>query len=194
MLQGTPSDTNKPLRRKILLYSTAIILSTASSQCGILMAYLSFPRRRESTPYFIDSRLRGNDIVSNPFMTSSEAKIRIDQLRKTINHHRYLYHVLDTQEISDAALDSLKKELFDLEQQFPDLTTPDSPTRRIGGKPLERFGKIRHSKPMLSFNDAFSEQDMRDWLERIKTLIRKSYGGPGDIDFFSEIKIKGFAV
>src|SRR3989339_1155823 len=127
-------------------------------------------------------------------MDKIEAKQRIEKLKAVINHHRYFYHVLDKQEISDSALDSLKKELFDLEQQFPDLTTPDSPTQRIGGKPLERFGKIRHSKPMLSFNDAFSEQDMRDWLERIKTLIRKSYGGGGKIDFFSEIKIKGFAV
>ena len=127
-------------------------------------------------------------------MNKEDAKKRIEKLKETINHHRYLYHVLDKQEISDSALDSLKKELFDLEQQFPDLTTPDSPTQRIGGKPLERFGKIRHSKPMLSFNDAFSEQDMRDWLERIKTLIRKSYGGQGNIDFFAELKIDGLAV
>ena len=70
-------------------------------------------------------------------MTKQQAKQRIEKLKKLINHHRYLYHVLDRQEISDAALDSLKKELFDLEQRFPEFITPDSPTQRIGGKPLE---------------------------------------------------------
>jgi DNA ligase (NAD+) len=69
-------------------------------------------------------------------MDKSEIKKRIEKLREVINRHRYLYHVLDRQEISDAALDSLKKELFDLEQQNPDLITPDSPTQRVGGKPL----------------------------------------------------------
>ena len=165
------------------------------------MAYLSFPRRRESTPYFIDSRLRGNDIVSNPFMTSSEAKIRIDQLRKTINHHRYLYHVLDTQEISDAALDSLKKELFDLEQQFPDLITSDSPTQRIGGTPLKAFKKVPHEKQMLSFNDAFSEDDMRDWMKRNENYLQQVspshtvYRIPYTVyPFYGELKIDGFAI
>ena len=72
-------------------------------------------------------------------MNKSESKKRIDKLRKLINHHRYLYHVLDKQEISDAVLDSLKKELFDLEQKYPELITPDSPTQRVGGKPLEKL-------------------------------------------------------
>ena len=76
-------------------------------------------------------------------MTKTEAKERIQKLRAEINYHRYLYHVLDRQEISDAALDSLKHELARLEKQFPDLVTPDSPTQRIGGKPLPGFKKIR---------------------------------------------------
>lgn len=68
-------------------------------------------------------------------MTKDEAKKRIEKLKKEINYHRYLYHVLDCQEISDAALDSLKHELFKLEQEFPKFITPDSPTQRVGGNP-----------------------------------------------------------
>ncbi|OGM94164.1 hypothetical protein A2524_03745 [Candidatus Wolfebacteria bacterium RIFOXYD12_FULL_48_21] len=132
-------------------------------------------------------------------MTASEAKTRIDQLRKTINHHRYLYHVLDTQEISDAALDSLKKELFDLEQQFPDLITPDSPTQRIGGTPLKAFKKVPHEKQMLSFNDAFSEDDMRDWMKRNKNYLSSASALSSLIShlsslFYGELKIDGFAI
>ncbi len=125
-------------------------------------------------------------------MNKKEVKERIEKLKKEINHHRYLYHVLDKQEISDPALDSLKKELFDLEQKFPDLVTPDSPTQRIGGKALKEFKKVEHKAAMLSFEDAFSEQDMQDWLNRIsKLLIEKERSG---IDFYAELKIDGLAV
>jgi len=125
-------------------------------------------------------------------MVKKEAKQRIEKLKRLINHHRYLYHVLDRQEISDAALDSLKKELFDLEQKFPEFITLDSPTQRIGGKPLEKFEKVRHPQPMLSFNDAFSEKDMKEWLERISKLL--SEGEQKEIDFFCELKIDGLAI
>jgi DNA ligase (NAD+) len=125
-------------------------------------------------------------------MDKKEAKQRIEKLRKTINHHRYLYHVLDKQEISDPALDSLKKELFDLEQKFPELITLDSPTQRIGGKPLEKFEKVKHAQPMLSFNDAFSEQDMEDWMKRISKLLTSKE--KSEIDFFCELKIDGLAI
>jgi DNA ligase (NAD+) len=125
-------------------------------------------------------------------MNEQQAKERIEKLKKEINHHRYLYHVLDKQEISDAALDSLKKELFDLEQKFPGFVTPDSPTQRIGGKALKEFKKVEHKAAMLSFEDAFSEQDMEDWLERIsKLLIEKERSR---IDFYAELKIDGLAV
>ncbi len=117
---------------------------------------------------------------------------RIKKLREAINHHRYLYHVLDKQEISDAALDSLKKELFDLEQQYPDLITPDSPTQRIGGEPLKEFKKIRHSQKMLSFNDAFSIEDMQNWQERFMKLVPEN--SKNKIDFYCELKIDGLAI
>lgn len=125
-------------------------------------------------------------------MTKNEAQKRVEKLRRLIDHHRYLYHVLDRQEISSSALDSLKKELFDLEQQYPDLITPDSPTQRVGGEPREKFQKVRHLKPMLSLNDAFTEQDMHDWLERISKLL--SDEEREQLDFYCELKIDGLAV
>jgi DNA ligase (NAD+) len=125
-------------------------------------------------------------------MNKQQAKQRIAKLKKLIEHYRYLYHVLDKEEISSAALDSLKKELFDLEQQFPDLITPDSPTQRIGGKPLEKFAKIKHPQPMLSFNDAFSPQDMQEWLERISKLLTPHE--QSSIDFYCEPKLDGLAI
>ncbi len=125
-------------------------------------------------------------------MTKSDAKIRIKKLKKVINHHRFLYHVLDKQELTSEALDSLKKELFDLEQKFPSFITPDSPTQRVAGKPLKKFEKIKHPSPMLSFNDAFSEKDMRDWLERISKLLSRDE--IKEINFFCELKIDGLAI
>ena len=76
-------------------------------------------------------------------MKKKEAKKRIEKLKKEIQHHRYIYHVFDKQEISDAALDSLKHELCELEQKFPEFITKDSPTQRIGGKPLDKFRKTK---------------------------------------------------
>ncbi len=130
-------------------------------------------------------------------MTESQAKERIVQLRRVIEHHRYQYHVLDRAEISDAALDSLKKELFDLEMRFPHLITPDSPTQRVAGKPLKGFVKVHHDVPMTSFNDAFSEDDMKDWLARLTNFLGS---GISSLDsrlsspFYCELKIDGLAI
>ncbi|MDO8424505.1 MAG: NAD-dependent DNA ligase LigA [bacterium] len=125
-------------------------------------------------------------------MTKDEARKRIEKLKDLINHHRYLYHVEDQQELSDEAFDSLKKEIFDLEQEFPEFITPDSPTQRVGGKPLEKFEKVRHPAPMISLNDAFSVEDMEDWLERISRLLSEKE--KEEIDFYCELKIDGLAV
>ncbi|MDP3792121.1 MAG: NAD-dependent DNA ligase LigA [bacterium] len=132
-------------------------------------------------------------------MDKTETKKRIEKLREAIDHHRYLYHVLDKQEISDAALDSLKKELFDLEQEFPQFIASDSPTQRIGGEPLKEFKKFRHSEPMLSFDDAFDEKDMKDWETRMANalgikkegLARRSFSEGG---YYCELKIDGLAI
>ncbi|HYU64973.1 MAG TPA: NAD-dependent DNA ligase LigA [Candidatus Paceibacterota bacterium] len=123
-------------------------------------------------------------------MDRKEAKERIKKLREIINHHRYLYHVLDKEEISPEALDSLKKELFDLEQQFSDLITPDSPTQRVGGESLKEFAKVEHPERMLSLNDAFSESDLREWEERLKRIdLNATKKG-----FYCELKIDGLAI
>jgi len=107
-------------------------------------------------------------------MNKQEAKKRIEKLKKEINHYRYLYHVEDKAEISDEAQDSLKNELFKLEQEFPEFVTKDSPTQRVGGRAQDRFQKIEHSSPMLSLFDAFSEADMRDWEGRIDKILNTS--------------------
>jgi len=123
-------------------------------------------------------------------MEINEAKNRIEKLKKEINRYRYAYHVLNQSLISDASLDSLKKELFDLEAEYPEFITYDSPTQRVAGKPLKEFKKVRHIKPMLSFNDAFSEEDMRAWLERLENYL----GHKIKPEFYCELKIDGLAI
>lgn len=121
-------------------------------------------------------------------MKKTDIKKRIDKLKKEIARHRYLYHVLDRQEISDAALDSLKNELYRLESENPEFITPDSPTRRVGGQPLDKFKKVRHETRMFSLFDAFSEKDMEDWEARLMRIKDVKY------DYFCELKLDGLAV
>lgn len=129
-------------------------------------------------------------------MTKNDVKKRIEKLKSEINKYRYAYHVLDEMIISDSALDSLKKELFDLEQQYPKFITPDSPTQRIGGVPLKEFKKVKHDILMLSFNDTFSETDMTDWLERVENYLGyKIEERAKKINkFYCELKIDGLAI
>ena len=129
-------------------------------------------------------------------MDHQAAKQRILKLREEINRYRYAYHVLDKSLISDTALDSLKKELFDLESEFPDLVTPDSPTQRVAGKPLKEFIKVKHDTRMTSFNDAFSEGDMRDWLERLENYLKTKVESKKEkrAPFYCELKIDGLAI
>ncbi|MDO8505010.1 MAG: NAD-dependent DNA ligase LigA [bacterium] len=122
-------------------------------------------------------------------MNKEEVKKRIEKLREEINHHRYLYHVLDHQEISEAALDSIKHELFKLEQEFPEFISLDSPTQRVGGAPLPEFKKVPHMAPMLSMEDVFSPDELIEWFERIQRVYPQ-----GKYDFYSEIKMDGLAV
>jgi DNA ligase (NAD+) len=101
-----------------------------------------------------------------------EAKKRTEKLREAINHYRYLYHVENISEISDEALDSLKYELAKLEEEYPDLITPDSPTQRVAGEPLAKFEKVTHVVPQWSFNDAFTPEDIRAFDERVRRGLR----------------------
>ncbi|MBU3964480.1 NAD-dependent DNA ligase LigA [Patescibacteria group bacterium] len=122
-------------------------------------------------------------------MDKGSAKKRIEKLKKVINYHRYLYHVLDKQEISDPAFDSLKNELVVLEKQYPDMVTKDSPSQRVGGKPLDKFEKIEHQFPMLSIDDIFDKEALELWEKYLKRLqpLEK-------FEYFCEPKIDGFAI
>ena len=122
-------------------------------------------------------------------MTKSEAEKRILKLRDLINDYRYHYHVLDESIMSEAAADSLKHELAQLEEEYPDLITPDSPTQRVAGKPLDKFEKVRHEKRMISLADVFSEEEIKDWISRNEKLIP---GGKIE-EFFTDIKMDGLA-
>src|SRR3989344_5699 len=125
---------------------------------------------------------------------------RAAKLREAINHHRYLYHVLDKEEISPAALDSLKHELAQLEADHPELITPDSPTQRVAGQPLPQFEKITHRVPQWSFNDAFTAAEMREFDAR----VRKRHPAEGPVlrertvlpapTYVAELKIDGFKI
>lgn len=121
-------------------------------------------------------------------MTKEEAKNRIEKLREVIDKNRYAYHVLDKSEVSDEVNDSLKHELQELENQFPEFITADSPTQRVGGKPLAKFQKVTHEYPMLSLTDAFSFDELGEWEKRNKKIVNQ------DFDYFSELKIDGLAV
>jgi DNA ligase (NAD+) len=118
-----------------------------------------------------------------------DAKKRVQELRQLLNEHNYRYHVLDEPVISDSEYDQLMRELTALEEQFPELITPDSPTQRVGGEPLPYFEKVVHRSPMLSLGNAFNEEDLREFDER----VRKAAGGR-PVRYVCELKIDGLAV
>ncbi|MGB9613435.1 MAG: NAD-dependent DNA ligase LigA [Candidatus Margulisiibacteriota bacterium] len=122
-------------------------------------------------------------------MDRSLAKKRIEKLREIIRHHDYLYYVLDQPEISDAEYDKLFRQLVDLEKQFPDLITPDSPTQRVGGEPLKEFKTVTHKVPLLSLDNALSEPELLDFDRRVREGL-----GKNKIDYVAELKIDGLAV
>lgn len=121
-------------------------------------------------------------------LTHELAARRIVQLRDTINDYRYHYHVLDESIMSESAADSLKHELAQLEEQFPDLVTPDSPTQRVAGRPLPGFTQVRHSSRMLSLNDVFSRDEVEAWIKRVQKLAPESKP-----EFFIDVKLDGLA-
>jgi DNA ligase (NAD+) len=118
---------------------------------------------------------------------------QIEELRKEIRYHNYRYYVLDSPVVSDAEYDRLMRELQELEAAHPLLVTPDSPTQRVGAEPLDRFEKVRHPKPMLSLSDAFEEEELRAWLERISKLLPEGMT-PKDLQYVVEPKIDGLTV
>lgn len=119
-------------------------------------------------------------------MNKQEAKERIQKLREKIKELNYQYFVLDKSEVSEAVRDSLKLELKSLEDRFPEFITPDSPTQRVGSVLSGRFAKVKHITPKKSLQDAFSEEDVREWYERISKLVPEQ-----NIQFVCELKIDG---
>jgi len=123
-------------------------------------------------------------------MVSKQIKERLEKLKKEINYHRYNFAVLDKETISQAALDSLKMELYRLENDYPELITSDSPTQRVAGAPLSKFKKAVHSRPMISLFDAFSEEDMRSWQEKNENYLKRSLKE----NYYCEMKLDGLAI
>jgi DNA ligase (NAD+) len=122
-------------------------------------------------------------------MSSPAIEKKIEALREKIRHHEHLYYVLDAPEISDADFDKLMNELKRLESENPKLITPDSPTQRVGGKPREGFVKAKHSSPMLSLDNAYSEEELRDWERRVHEL-----SGRTDLEYMCELKLDGMSL
>ena len=101
---------------------------------------------------------------------ANKAAKRVEELRAELRRHEHLYYVMDAPEITDAEYDALMNELKRLEAAHPELLTPDSPTQRVGGKPAEGFKKVRHSRPMLSLDNAYSAEELADWDRRVREL------------------------
>jgi DNA ligase (NAD+) len=120
---------------------------------------------------------------------SAALEKKIEALREKIRYHEYRYYVLDDPEITDAEFDKLMNELKKLEAEHPELITPDSPTQRVGGKPREGFVKVRHSSPMLSLDNAYSEEELRDWERRVHEL-----SGRNDVEYICELKLDGMSL
>jgi len=128
------------------------------------------------------------DAGTRETLTPEQAQDRVQALRKELEHHSRQYHVLDAPEITDADYDRLFRELVDLESAHPDLQTPDSPTQRVGGEPAATFTKIRHRTPMLSLNNAFSPDEVREFGVRVERAIGAVSG------YVCELKIDGLAM
>jgi DNA ligase (NAD+) len=121
-------------------------------------------------------------------LSQAEAKARVGELRNQIEHHSYRYHVLDDPEIADAEYDALVRELVELEEKYPKLVTPDSPTQRVGAPPSELFASVRHRSPMWSLENAFDFDELVAWGRRVERVLGSA------ADFYCEVKVDGTAV
>jgi DNA ligase (NAD+) len=122
-------------------------------------------------------------------MSEKDAAKKIERLREELRHHEHLYYVMDAPEIGDAEYDALLNELKKLEAAHPDLVTPDSPSQRVGGKPAEGFKKAQHSRPMLSLDNAYSQEELADWDRRVHELA-----GSLPVEYTAELKLDGLSV
>lgn len=120
---------------------------------------------------------------------AQDAQSQAERLREALRHHEYQYYVLDRPEITDAEYDGLMRQLQALEEQHPELITPDSPTQRVGGKPREGFVKVRHSSPMLSLDNALNEAELREFDRRVRDLL-----GGVEYEYVAELKMDGLSM
>ena len=127
--------------------------------------------------------------MGEPTNSDSTSAQRAEELRAELRRHEHLYYVLDAPEIADAAYDALMNELKRIEAAHPELLTPDSPTQRVGGKPAEGFRKVRHSRPMLSLDNAYSAEELADWDRRVRELA-----GLLPVEYVAEFKMDGLSV
>lgn len=123
-------------------------------------------------------------------LTLSEAKKRAEKLRTEIDKIRYDYHVLDRETVSEAVKTSLMHELAQIEEKYPSLVTPESPTQRVAGEPLKGFAKITHKYPGMSLSDVFDEKELAEWEERTQKLLK----GKTELEYYTELKIDGLSV
>ena len=123
-------------------------------------------------------------------MASEAIKKRVEKLREEIEYHNYRYYILDQPEVSDAQYDRLLRELQKLEEEYPGLRSPNSPTQRVGAPPLEAFEIVRHTIPMLSLANAFEETEARDFDKRVKKFL----GSSAEVTYVAEPKLDGLAV
>ncbi|MGD0737613.1 MAG: NAD-dependent DNA ligase LigA [Terracidiphilus sp.] len=126
---------------------------------------------------------------SNPPNPERDPEARAEHLRAELRRHEHLYYVLDAPEVSDAEYDGLMNELKRIEAAHPELLTPDSPTQRVGGKPAEGFQKVRHSRPMLSLDNAYNAEELAAWAARVRDLA-----GPLPVEYMAELKLDGLSV
>jgi DNA ligase (NAD+) len=125
-------------------------------------------------------------------LTKAAAK-RAEELRRQLEYHGHRYYVLDDPEISDADYDALINELRDIEAASPELRTPDSPTQRVGGKPLDKFEPVKHLQPMLSLANARNADELRAWEARVRKLAEQEEW-KGEVEYVTEPKIDGLAI
>ena len=127
-------------------------------------------------------------------MSAATAAKRAAELRRQLEHHNHRYYVLDDPEIGDDAYDAMLDELRGLEAEHPDLRTPDSPTQRVGAKPLEGFQQVEHAEPMLSLGNARNEEELRAWEKRVRNRLDQLDISAAQTSYTTEPKIDGLAI
>ncbi|HET9916045.1 MAG TPA: hypothetical protein VFQ89_02980 [Candidatus Binatia bacterium] len=138
--------------------------------------------------FFRRDKYREANPMANP--AYDRAAKEVAELRLEIEKHNYQYYVLDNPQVSDAEYDRMFRRLVELEKEFPDLVTPDSPSLKVGAPPLEKFATVQHTLPMLSLNNAMNGEELQEFEERIQRFLKHS----DPIEYAVEPKIDGLAV